>query len=162
MKGALGFRAKVSLANVEKIMKTFSAKEREVERAWLLIDLEGQTVGRAASQIARILRGKNKPTYTPHVDTGDYVVCINADKVVFTGKKLSDKKYYRYTGFIGGLRERTAGDLLSKHPEDIITLAVKGMLPKNPLGRAMIKKLKVYAGSEHPHEGQQPKPYELI
>lgn len=142
-------------------MKTFSAKEREVERAWWVIDLEGQTVGRAATEIARILRGKHKPIYTPHVDTGDYVVCINADKVVFTGKKLTDKKYYRYTGYMGGLRENTAGDLLQKHPEDVIQFAVKGMLPKNPLGRSMIKKLKVYAGSEHPHGGQQPQPYEL-
>jgi len=142
-------------------MKTFSAKERDVQRAWWVFDLEGKTVGRAATEIARVLRGKHKPTYTPHVDTGDYVVCINADKVVFTGKKLTDKKYYRYTGFIGGLRESTAGELLQRHPEDVIQFAVKGMLPKNPLGRAMIKKLKVYAGSDHPHHGQQPQPYEL-
>ena len=142
-------------------MKTFSAKERDVQRAWWVFDLEGKTVGRAATEIARVLRGKHKPTYTPHVDTGDYVVCINADKVVFTGKKLTDKKYYRYTGFIGGLRESTAGELLQRHPEEVIQFAVKGMLPKNPLGRAMIKKLKVYAGSDHPHHGQQPQPYEL-
>ncbi len=140
---------------------TISVKEQDVQREWLLVDLEGQTVGRAASKIATILRGKHKPTFTPHTDTGDYVVCINADKVVFTGNKLTDKKYYRYSGFIGGMRETTAGDLLERHPEDVITFAIKGMLPKNRLGREIIKKLKVYAGSEHPHDGQQPKPYEL-
>lgn len=142
-------------------MKTISVKEQDVEREWFLVDLEGQTVGRAATRIAMILRGKHKPTFTPHTDTGDYVVCINADKIRFTGNKLADKMYRRYTGYIGGLKEATAGEVLARHPEDIITFAVKGMLPKNRLGRQLIKKLKVYAGNEHPHHGQQPKPYEL-
>lgn len=142
-------------------MKTYSAKDSDVQRAWHLIDLDGMTVGRAATRIASILRGKHKPTYTPHVDTGDYVVCINAEKVVLTGNKLADKKYYRYSGFIGGLKERTAGELLNLFPTDVITFAVKGMLPKNALGRQMITKFKVYAGSEHPHAGQNPQPLDL-
>jgi large subunit ribosomal protein L13 len=142
-------------------MKTYSAKSSDVERAWHLVDLDGLTVGRAATKIATILRGKHKPTYTPHVDTGDYVVCINAEKVVFTGNKLNDKKYYRYSGFIGGLKERTATELLALYPEDVITFAVKGMLPKNALGRQMITKLKVHTGPEHTHAGQNPQPLDL-
>lgn len=142
-------------------MKTYSAKAQDVEHQWYVIDLEGKTVGRAASQIASILRGKHKPTYTPHVDTGDFVICINADKIVFTGNKLQKKQYYKYSGFIGGMKSITAGDLLQKRPESIMENAVKGMLPKNTLGRQMLKKLKVYAGGEHPHAAQQPKPYEL-
>lgn len=142
-------------------MKTYSAKQADVERAWHLIDLEGATVGRAATKIATLLRGKHKPTFTPHVDCGDYVVCINADKVVLTGNKLADKKYYRYSGFMGGLKERTAGELLEKFPTDVITFAVRGMLPKNALGRQLITKLKVYAGTEHPHAGQNPQPLDL-
>jgi large subunit ribosomal protein L13 len=142
-------------------MKTFSAKHEEVEREWFLIDLEGQTVGRAAAQIASILRGKTKPIYTPHVDTGDFVVCINADKVVFTGNKLTDKVYRRHTGYPGGLKEITADKLLDRRPEDVITYAVQGMLPKNSLGRQMMRKLKVYAGPEHPHQAQQPKLKEI-
>jgi large subunit ribosomal protein L13 len=133
----------------------------DVEREWLLVDLEGQTVGRAASQIAAILRGKHKPIYTPHIDCGDYVVCINAEKVEFTGNKLTEKTYKRYSGYMGGLRERTAGEMLERAPEDVIKLAVKGMLPKNRLGRKMLKKLRVHAGPDHPHTGQQPRPYEL-
>lgn len=142
-------------------MKTFSAKSKEVERAWHVVDLDGQTVGRAATQIASILRGKHKPIYTPHVDTGDYVVCINADKVVFTGNKLEQKTYYRHSQYPGGLKSISAKELLEKRPEDVITFAIKGMLPKGPLGRQMIAKLKVYAGTAHPHEAQQPQPYEL-
>lgn len=142
-------------------MKTYSAKEADVQRAWHLVDLDGVTLGRAATRIASILRGKHKPTYTPHVDTGDYVVCINVEKVVLTGNKLADKKYYRYSGFMGGLKERTAGELLDLYPEDVITFAVKGMLPKNALGRQMISKLKVYAGPAHTHAGQNPQPLDL-
>ncbi len=142
-------------------MKTFSAKAEEVERAWYVVDLEGQTVGRAATQIATILRGKHKPTYTPHVDTGDFVIVLNADKVVFKGNKLQDKLYHRFTGFIGGIRTTTAQDMLNRKPERVIELAVKGMLPKTKLGRAMFKKLKIYTGAEHPHAAQQPKTLDL-
>jgi large subunit ribosomal protein L13 len=142
-------------------MKTFSAKHEEVEREWFLIDLEGKTVGRAATQIASILRGKTKPIFTPHVDCGDFVVCINADKVVFTGNKLAAKVYNRHSGYPGGLKEITAEKLLAKRPEDVINFAVQGMLPKNSLGRQMLKKLKVYAGSEHPHQAQQPQLKEI-
>lgn len=142
-------------------MKTFNAKPQEVERKWHLVDLEGQTLGRAATQIAIILRGKNKPTFTPHVDTGDYVVCINADKVKVTGNKAQDKMYYSYTGFIGGLKEANFETLMAKEPETITEHAVKGMLPKGPLGRQIGKKLFVYAGPDHPHAGQQPEPLEL-
>ena len=142
-------------------MKTYSAKAQTVEQQWYVIDLDGQTVGRAATQIATILRGKHKPTYTPHVDTGDFVIVVNADKVVFTGNKLSQKKYYRHSGYPGGLKTITAGELLSKRPQEVIEHAVKGMLPKNSLGRQMFSKLKVYSGSEHPHAAQQPKPYSL-
>lgn len=146
---------------MDSMMKTFSAKNADVERAWHLVDLEGVTLGRAATQIATLLRGKHKPTFTPHVDCGDYVVVINAEKVVLTGNKLAQKKYYRYTGFMGGLKERTAAELLQRFPTDLTTLAVKGMLPKNALGRQLITKLKVYAGSEHPHGGQNPQPLDL-
>ena len=142
-------------------MKTFSAKDSDVQRDWFVVDLEGQTVGRAASKIATILRGKHKPIYTPHVDCGDYVVCINAEKVVFTGRKLQDKVYRRHSGYPGGLKEIQADKLLEKAPEHVITYAVQGMLPGTKLGRKMIKKLKVYAGDEHPHQAQQPQPLEL-
>lgn len=142
-------------------MKTFSAKATDVERKWWVVDLEGKTVGRAASEIAQLLRGKHKPTFTPHVDTGDFVVCINADKVVFTGNKLDQKMYYRHSGYPGGLKEINAADLLEKKAELVITFAVKGMLPKNKLGRQIIKKLKVYTGPEHPHAAQQPEVFEL-
>ena len=142
-------------------MKTYSAKKQDVQQAWHIVDLDGQTVGRAATQIATLLRGKHKPSFTPHVDCGDFVVCINADKVVFSGNKLSQKKYYRHTGYVGGLVEITAEKLLDKRPEDIISFAVRGMLPKGPLGRQIFKKLKVYAGAEHPHTAQEPQPYEL-
>jgi len=137
-------------------MKTFSAKPGSVEQGWYVIDLEGQHLGRVAARVASILRGKHRPTYTPHVDTGEYVVVINADKIVLTGKKLTDKKYIRHTGHTGGIKETTAGKLLASKPEDVFRIAVKGMLPKNSLGRSMLSKLKIYRGSEHPHVAQKP------
>lgn len=138
-------------------MKTYYAKPNEVEREWLLIDAEDQVLGRVASKAAHILRGKHKPQYTPHVDTGDFVVIINADKIRITGVKATDKEYYRHSGYPGGLKCETFQEAMEKHPERVIEHAVKGMLPKNTLGRAMGKKLKVYAGSEHPHTAQQPR-----
>lgn len=140
---------------------TFMAKGHEVERKWLVIDAEGQTLGRLASEVAAILRGKNKPTFTPNVDTGDHVIIINADKIHLTGNKLQDKIYYRHTQFAGGLKQRTAGEMKEKYPTQMIELAVKGMLPKNSLGRKMFSKLNVYAGAEHPHAAQKPEAYEL-
>lgn len=137
-------------------MKTYSAKPREVEQNWLLIDAEGQTLGRMATAIATRLRGKHKAEYTPHVDTGDFIVVINAEKVQVTGKKAKNKIYYHHTGYIGGIKSASFNQMQARVPERIIQLAVKGMLPRTPLGRAMFKKLKVYAGSEHPHEAQQP------
>lgn len=138
-------------------MKTYYAKPGEVEREWLLIDADDQVLGRVASKAAQILRGKHKPTYTPHVDTGDFVVIVNADKIRVTGKKLTDKEYYRHSGYPGGLKCETFEEAMAKHPERVIEHAVKGMLPKNTLGRAMAKKLKVYAGAEHPHMAQAPR-----
>lgn len=135
---------------------TYMANAQNVERQWYVIDAEGQTVGRLASQIAAVLRGKNKPTYTPHVDCGDHVIVINAEKVVFTGKKLDQKLYRRHTGYAGGLKKTTAREMLDTHPERVIMNAVKGMLPKNSLGRHMLTKLRVYAGTEHNHEAQKP------
>jgi large subunit ribosomal protein L13 len=140
---------------------TVSVKRDDANREWLLIDLEGQTVGRAAAKIASILRGKHKPTFTPHTDTGDFVVVINAAKVRFTGAKLLDKTYIRHTGHPGGIRETRAEEMLAKHPDRVIGIAVKGMLPKGPLGRQMLRKFKIYAGAEHPHEAQQPRPFAL-
>lgn len=137
-------------------MKSFIAKPHEVERKWYVVDAEGKTLGRLASEIAKVLRGKNKPTYTPHVDTGDYVIVINAEKVEVSGKKRDQKMYRHHTGFPGGLKEFTYKQMLSRKPEDIIRQAVKGMLPKNTLGRQMFKKLKVYCGSEHNNQAQQP------
>ncbi|MDN3516135.1 50S ribosomal protein L13 [Aquisalimonas lutea] len=142
-------------------MKTFSAKPAEVERDWFVVDGDGQTLGRLATEVARRLRGKHKPEYTPHVDTGDYIVVINADKVKVTGNKSTDKMYYRHTGFPGHLRSTTFAKQHAEKPESVVELAVKGMLPRNRLGRAMAKKLKVYAGAEHRHHAQQPKPLEL-
>lgn len=142
-------------------MTTQSAKPAEVRRAWYLIDAEGKTLGRLASECARRLRGKHKPTYTPHVDTGDFLVVVNADKVRVTGNKLTDKMYYRHTGYIGNLRSASLAQMLDKHPERVIEFAVKGMLPRNPLGRAMLKKLKVFAGPHHRHAAQQPQPLEI-
>jgi large subunit ribosomal protein L13 len=138
-------------------MSTQVAKEQDIVRSWFIVDLEGVVLGRAATEIARILRGKHKPIFTPSVDTGDFVVVLNADKVKMTGNKLADKKYYHHTGYPGGIREITAEKLLIKKPEMVIQAAVKGMLPKNKLGSKMFKKLKVYAGGEHPHAAQQPK-----
>jgi len=139
-------------------MKTFSAKAHEVNRDWYVVDAEGKTLGRLASEVARRLRGKHKPVYTPHVDTGDYIIVVNADKVHVTGKKATDKIYYHHTGYIGNLKSATFNQMQEKAPGRVIELAVKGMLPKNPLGRAMYRKLKVYAGPEHNHAAQQPKP----
>ena len=137
-------------------MKTFTAKSETVQRDWYLVDATGKTLGRLSSELARRLRGKHKPVYTPHVDTGDYIVVINAEKIHVTGNKLADKKYHRFTGYIGNLKTETLAQALERHPERVIEIAVKGMLPKNTLGRAMYKKLKVYKGSEHPHAAQQP------
>jgi len=138
-------------------MKTWNAKPGEIERDWQLVDAEGQTLGRLATRIADTLRGKDKPQYTPHVDTGDYVVVVNAEKVAVTGKKLDDKRYYRHSGYPGGLRSRTLREQLDRRPEEVIRKAVKGMLPRNRLGRAQLRKLKIYAGPEHPHTAQAPK-----
>jgi large subunit ribosomal protein L13 len=140
---------------------TYMAKKEDVERKWYVVDAEGQTLGRMASEVAAILRGKHKPTYTPHVDTGDHVIIINADKVHLTGNKLADKKYYRHSNYPGGLKARTAGEMRSKYPVQMIELTIKGMLPKNSLGRKMIKKLHVYAGPEHKHQAQNPEVYTL-
>ncbi len=141
--------------------KTISAKPNEVERTWYVVDAEGKTLGRLSTEIARILRGKHKPSYTPHVDTGDYVIVINADKVRVTGKRLDQKMYYRHSGYMGGLKTVPLRRMLETHPERVIEHAVKGMLPKNRLGRQMYKKLKVYASPDHPHQAQQPQPLEL-
>ena len=137
-------------------MKTLSAKPADVQHDWYVVDASGKTLGRLATEIARRLRGKHKPSFTPHVDTGDYLVVINAEKIAVTGNKLKDKKYHRFTGYIGNLKTESLEQALERHPERVIEIAVKGMLPKNPLGRAMYRKLKVYAGSEHPHAAQQP------
>ena len=142
-------------------MKTFSAKPAEVKRDWYVVDAEGKTLGRLASAIALRLRGKHKPEYTPHVDTGDYIIVVNAEKIGVTGNKENDNLYQRHTGYIGNLKTVTLGKLRKTFPDRILTTAVKGMLPNNPLGRAMFKKLKVYAGSEHDHQAQQPKVLEL-
>lgn len=140
---------------------TFMAKGHEVDRKWLVVDAEGQTLGRLASEVAAILRGKHKPTFTPNVDTGDHVIIINADKIHLTGNKLEGKLYRHHTQFTGGLKTRTAGEMLDKYPTRMIELAVKGMLPKNSLGRKMFTKLNVYTGTEHPHAAQKPEAYEL-
>lgn len=142
-------------------MKTFYAKPGEIEREWLLVDAEGMTLGRLATQVAMILRGKHKPQYTPHVDTGDFVVVINADKVQLTGSKAEVKEYYRHTGYTGHLKVESFKEAMAKHPERVIEHAVKGMLPKNTLGRQQGMKLKVYAGAEHPHAAQKPRKIEL-
>lgn len=137
-------------------MKTFNAKKEDIVRNWYLVDAEGQILGRLASEIARRLRGKHKPVYTPYMDAGDFVIVVNAEKITLTGKKLKDKMYYHYSGYPGGLKETNAGKMLKDHPERVLQYAVKGMLPKNSLGRKMLKKLKVYAGSDHCHEAQCP------
>ncbi|ONI45111.1 50S ribosomal protein L13 [Candidatus Epulonipiscioides gigas] len=136
---------------------TFMANAQNVKKEWFLVDATDQTVGRLASQVAMVLRGKHKPTFTPHVDCGDHVIIINADKIVFTGKKLEQKLYRHHSGYVGGLKETTAKDMLKKHPERILMHAIKGMLPKNSLGRKLLTNVRVYAGTEHNHEAQQPK-----
>ena len=142
-------------------MKTYSAKPETVKRDWFVVDADGKTLGRLATEIALRLRGKHKPEFTPHVDTGDYIVVVNAEKVRVTGRKSADKMYHRHTGYIGGLKSTSFEKLIGYKPELVIELAVKGMLPKNALGRAMYRKLKVYAGSEHPHAAQQPQQLEI-
>jgi len=137
-------------------MKTYAAKETEIKRRWYVVDAKGQVLGRIATRIADILRGKHKPSYTPHVDTGDFVVVVNAEKVVLTGKKAEQKIYQRFSGYPGGLKEIKYADMLKKHPDRIIRLAVQRMIPRNKLARKMLRKLKVYCGPEHPHEAQQP------
>ncbi len=138
--------------------KTYYPKESEIKREWYVVDVNGQNLGRIASRIAAVLLGKEKPSFTPGVDTGDYVVVVNCEKIVVTGNKMADKMYYRHTGYPGGIREINLGDLLQKAPERVIYLAVKGMLPKNVYGRKLLKKLKIYAGPDHPHAAQNPKP----
>jgi large subunit ribosomal protein L13 len=142
-------------------VRTFSAKPSAIEREWLVGDAQGQTLGRLATRIATILRGKHKPIYTPHMDCGDFVIVVNADKVQVTGRKMDQKIYYRHSGYPGGLRQIDLRGQLEKHPTRVIESAVRGMLPKNRLGRKMFKKLKIYAGPSHPHQAQQPKPLEL-
>ena len=141
-------------------MKTYSAKPGEITREWYLVDAEGKTLGRLATQIADTLRGKRKPQYTPHVDTGDFVIVVNAEKIHVSGNKLDQKRYYRHSGYPGGLRSRTLREQLDRRPTEVLRVAVKGMLPKNRLARQQITKLKIYAGPEHPHEAQNPKPLE--
>ena len=142
-------------------MKTFSAKKEEVERSWYIVDAEGKVLGRLATEVAKVLRGKHKPIYTPHVDTGDHVIVVNADKIRVTGDKLDAKIYYRHSLYPGGLKQRTLREMLDKFPERVIEKAVRGMLPKNKLGDHMITKMKVYAGATHPHQAQKPKMFEL-
>ncbi len=137
-------------------MDTFMAKKEAIDRKWYVVDASGCTLGRLSSEIAKVLRGKNKPIYTPHIDTGDYVIVINAEKVKVTGKKLNQKIYYHHSDYVGGMKETTLKDMLARHPERVVEFAVKGMLPKGPLGRQMYKKLFVYAGPEHKHEAQKP------
>jgi large subunit ribosomal protein L13 len=150
-----------ALGNHPPLVKTYVAKPSDRERNWLLVDAEGQTLGRLATQNADALRGKRKPTYTPHIDTGDFVVVVNAEKISVTGDKRQAKLYHRHSGFPGGLKSRTLNDMLERRPEEVIRLAVKGMLPRNRLGRKQLTKLKVYAGPEHPHAAQQPQALEL-
>lgn len=142
-------------------MKTFSPKAAEIRRDWFLVDAEGQTLGRLATELALRLRGKHKPQYTPHVDMGDHIVVINAEKIRVTGRKLKDKMYHRHTGYVGNLKSESLEQLLQRAPERVLTLAVKGMLPRNPLGRQMLTKLRVVCGAEHPHQAQQPVRLEL-
>lgn len=140
---------------------TFMANENNIERKWLVVDAQGQRLGRVASEVSAILRGKHKPTYTPHADTGDHVIIINAEKIELTGNKITDKKYYRHTGHVGGIKERSANEMRNSRPEQMIELAVKGMLPNGPLGRKMGKKLHVYRGAEHNNQAQKPESYTL-
>jgi large subunit ribosomal protein L13 len=141
--------------------KTYQATAQDRDRVWYVVNAEGKTLGRIATQIASVLRGKRKPTYTPHVDVGDFVVVVNAEKIAVTGNKREDKLYWRHSGYIGSIRSQSLGDLLSKHPEEVIRRAVKGMLPRNRLGRQQLRKLKVYAGPDHPHQAQKPETLEM-
>jgi large subunit ribosomal protein L13 len=141
-------------------MKTYQAKKEELDHKWYLVNAEGKVLGRLSTELAKILKGKNKPTYTPHLDTGDFVIVVNAGKVTLTGKKMKDKIYYHHTGYPGGIKEMNAEKLLAKKPTEMIRIAVKGMLPKTSLGRQMLRKLKIYAGPNHPHESQKPIPLE--
>lgn len=143
------------------MQKSYSAKPGEVEQNWFVVDVEGQILGRVATQIAMILRGKHKPQFTPHTDTGDYVIAVNAEKIKLTGSKLVKKTYYRHSGYIGNLKEISAGKQMQQHPDRVLRSAVQGMLPKTTLGKAQLKKLKIYAGPEHPHEAQKPAPLKL-
>ena len=143
------------------MIKTYQAKKEEVDRCWHLVNAEGRVLGRLATDVAKVLRGKNKPVFTPHVDTGDFVIVINAKKVMLTGRKLKNKIYYHHTGYPGGIKEINAEKLLAKKPAEMVRMAVRGMLPKTSLGRQMLRKLKVYAGPHHPHESQKPVPLEL-
>ena len=142
-------------------MKTYTARAEDIEQEWFLVNADGKTLGRLASEIAQVLRGKHKPIYTPHLDCGDFVIVVNAEKVRVTGRKLDQKMYYRHTGYPGGIKSISLRNQLQKHPERVLEAAVRGMLPKNRLGRKMFKKLKVYAGNSHPHQAQQPKVLEL-
>jgi large subunit ribosomal protein L13 len=142
-------------------VKTYQANAQDRERDWYVVDAEAKTLGRLATQIANVLRGKHKPTYTPHVDVGDFVVVINAEKVSVTGKKLQDKRYWRHSGYPGGIRSRTLGEMLERRPEEVLRKAVKGMLPRNRLARQQLTKLKIYAGPEHPHQAQKPETLEI-
>jgi len=142
-------------------MKTYTAKPGEIQREWFVVDADGKTLGRLATQIADRLRGKGKPAYTPHVDTGDFVIVVNAEKISVSGNKRAEKRYYRHSGYPGGIKSRTLEEMLERRPEEVIRLAVKGMLPRNRLARKQLTKLKVYAGPEHPHAAQQPQPLEI-
>jgi large subunit ribosomal protein L13 len=144
-----------------RAMKTYVAKPSDRDRQWLLVDASGKTLGRLATQLADLLRGKRKPEYTPHIDTGDFVVVINAERIAVTGNKRQNKRYYRHSGYPGGLRSRSLAEMLERRPEEVIRLAVKGMLPRNRLARKQLTKLKIYAGPEHPHEAQKPSPLEV-
>ena len=146
----------VNLFSIESTMKIYMANPDKIERKWYVVDAEGQTLGRLAAEVAKVLRGKNKPEFTPHIDTGDNVIVINAEKIKVTGKKLDQKVYYHHSDYVGGMKETTLREMMAKKPEQVIELAVKGMLPKGPLGRTMIKKLHVYAGAEHAHQAQKP------
>ena len=142
-------------------MKTYQAKKEELDHKWYLVNAEGKVLGRLSTELAKILKGKNKPTYTPHLDTGDFVIVVNAGKITLTGKKMKDKIYYHHTGYPGGIKEMNAEKLLARKPTEMIRMAVRGMLPKNSLGRQMLRKLKIYAGPKHPHEAQEPISLEL-
>jgi large subunit ribosomal protein L13 len=142
-------------------MKTYQATAQDRDRDWYVVDAEGKTLGRLASELASVLRGKRKPTYTPHVDVGDFVVVVNAEKIAVTGNKREDKLYWRHSGYVGSIRSQSLGDLLERRPEEVLRRAVKGMLPRNPLGRSQLRKLKVYAGPDHPHQAQKPAELEI-